>query len=151
MLSNPVFSSVFLQVLDQELQGKYMHHTHVYDDLLLVYPFCKKIIMNMWVPQFQFVAQMHVAKIHVTCVFPSLCASAFHGLSSVTMHIFRGSSYMLHVFLQSFNTFPVTFLFEALMYVVINYQKGGDLKYICSLGGFGNLCQHTCCWTNASI
>ena len=25
-----------------------------------------------------------------------------------------------------------------IMYVVINYQKGGDLKHKCSLGDFGN-------------
>ena len=37
MLSNLVFLSVFLQEYDQELRGKYGHHTHVHDDFLLLH------------------------------------------------------------------------------------------------------------------
>ena len=37
VLFNLVFLGLLLQESAQEPQGKYMHHTHVYDDLLLLH------------------------------------------------------------------------------------------------------------------
>ena len=53
------------------------------------------------------------------------------------LHTCRGSLCMLHVFPKLYLLFSIS-LSKALMYVVINYQKGGDWKHKCSLGGFGN-------------
>ena len=53
------------------------------------------------------------------------------------LHTCRGSLCLLHVFPKLYLLFFIS-LSKALMYVVINYQKGGDWKHKCSLGGFGN-------------
>ena len=52
------------------------------------------------------------------------------------LHTCRGSLCMLHVFPKLYLLFSIS-LSKALMYVVINYQKGGDWKHKCSLGDFG--------------
>ena len=53
------------------------------------------------------------------------------------LHTCRGSLCMLHVFPKLYLLFSIS-LSKALMYVVINYKKGGDWKHKCSLGDFGN-------------
>ena len=53
------------------------------------------------------------------------------------LHTCRGSLCLLHVFPKLYLLFSIS-LSKALMYVVINYKKGGDWKHKCSLGGFGN-------------
>ena len=86
-----------------------------------------------------------------TCnTLPSLSCLCIHMLlySIFTwLHTCRGSLCLLHVFPKLYLLFSIS-LSKALMYVVINYQKGGYWKHKCSLGDFGNLCQHISCWTN---
>ena len=53
------------------------------------------------------------------------------------VHTCRGSLCLLHVLPKLYLLFFIS-LSKALMYVAINYQKGGDWKHKCSLGGFGN-------------
>ena len=53
------------------------------------------------------------------------------------LHTCRGSLCLLHVLPKLYFLFSIS-LSKALIYVVINYQKGGDWKHKCSLGGFGN-------------
>ena len=53
------------------------------------------------------------------------------------LHTCRGSQCMLHVLPKLYLLYFIS-LSKALMYVVINYQKGGDQKHKCSLGDFGS-------------
>ena len=53
------------------------------------------------------------------------------------LHTCRGSLCVLHVLPKLYLLFSIS-LSKALMYVAINYQKGGDWKHKCSLGDFGN-------------
>ena len=67
-------------------------------------------------------ALMHIAKIHVACI----SAIWYHHVICTSSGGVQGSSYMLHVSFKAFIHTSAISVFEALMYVVINYQKGGD-------------------------
>ena len=53
------------------------------------------------------------------------------------LHTCRGSLCLLHVLPKLYLLFFIS-LSKALMYVAINYQKGGDWKHKCSLGDLDN-------------
>ena len=68
MLSDLVFPRLLRLESAQEPQGKYMHHTHVHDDLLLMYIlFARRTHEHegTFLVSKSF-AMMHIAKIHVT-------------------------------------------------------------------------------------
>ena len=69
-----------------------------------------------------YIALMHIAKIHVACIFPI----RYHHVICTSSGGVQGSSYLLHVSFKAFIQTSTKSVFEALMYVVINYQKGGD-------------------------
>jgi hypothetical protein len=62
---------------------------------------------------------MHIAKIHVACASPMW----YHHFIRTSSGGVQESSYMLHVFFRAFILTSAKCLFEALMYVVINYQN----------------------------
>ena len=77
-------------------------------------------------------ALMHIAKIHVTLCL--LC----HNYAFTCSYILSSHDCICYMFLQSFTYYSWHHLLEALIYVVINYKKGGDWKHNCSLGDFHN-------------
>ena len=96
-------------------------------------------LMSMKVFSLIFFALMHMAKIHVTHYL--LC----HGYALKCFYIpyshdciHVGGAYACYMSFQSFTCYSLYLYLKALMYVAINYQKGGDWKHKCSLGGFGN-------------
>jgi hypothetical protein len=91
-------------------------------DLLLVYIVCKKTIMDMWTLYDIYVCSDAYSQ-DTCCMYISHVVSLVICTSSGGV---QGSSYMLHVFFKAFIQTSAKSLFEALMYVVINYQKGGD-------------------------
>ena len=95
-------------------------------------------LMGMKVFSLIFFALMHMAKIHVThcLLYHGYALTCFYSIFT-WLHTCRGSLCLLHVFPKLYLLFFIS-LSKALMYVVINYQKGGDWKHKCSLGGFGN-------------
>ena len=109
-------------------------------------------LMSMKVFSLIFFALMHMAKIHVThCLLcHGYALTCFYILYFTWLHTCRGSLCLLHVLPKLYLLFFIS-LSKALMYVAINYQKGGDWKHKCSLGGFDNWWQHISCWTNISI
>ena len=106
-----------------------MHHTHVHDDLLLMYIlFARRTHEHEGIfPVSTPFALMHIAKIHVThCL---LCHDyAFSYSYDLSSHdcIHVGGANACCMSFQSFTCYILISLSKALMYVVINYQKGGD-------------------------
>ena len=106
-----------------------MHHSHVYEEFLLMYIlFARRTHEHEGTfPIFTSFALMHIAKIHVThwllCYDYELTCSYVPYLHDC-IHI-GGDLCMLHVLPKLYLLFSIS-LSKALMYVVINYQKGGD-------------------------
>ena len=106
-----------------------MHLTHVHDDLLLLYIlFARRTHEHGGtIPISTSFALMHIAKIHVThCLlyhdYAFTCSYTLH------LHDFLrvGGAYAYYMSFQSFTCYSLYPYLKALMYVVINYQKGGD-------------------------
>jgi hypothetical protein len=127
VLPNPVFSSFLLQESVQGPQGKYMHLTHVHDDLLLLHIMFAR---GNHKHEGTFLITFHSdAYSQDTCSsLLTLSCCAFTCLLSLSLHdcTHVGGAYTSYMFLQSFNVLLIVSLLEALMYVVINYKKRGD-------------------------
>ena len=84
-------------------------------------------------------ALMHMAKIHVTlCLLWHVHAFTCFYIPYSHDCIHVGGAYACYMSFQSFTCYSSYPYLKSLMYVFINYQKGGDWKHKCSLGGFGN-------------
>ena len=111
-----------------------MHHNHVYEEFLLMYIlFARRTHEHEGI---LFIILCSDAYGQDTCnTLPALsCLCSHMPLYSIFtwLHTCRGSLCLLHVFPKLYLLF-FTSLSKALMYVVINYQKGGDWKHKCSL------------------
>ena len=118
-----------------------MDHTHVHEDLLLMYIlFARRTHEHGGTfPIFTSFALMHRAKIRVThCLLCHAYAftCSYIPYSHDCIHV--GGAYACNMSFQGFTCYCYYPLSKALMYVVINYQKQGDSKHKCSLGDFGN-------------
>ena len=105
-----------------------MHHSHVYEDFLPMYIlFARRTHEHEGTfPIFTPFTTMHIAKIPVTHSRSVMIMHSHDLMFHIYMiHTCRGSLCMLHVFPKLYLLFSIS-LFEALMYVAINYQKGGD-------------------------
>ena len=112
-----------------------MHHTHVHEDLLLVYIlFARRNHEH----------EVTTSYIHIICsdaysqdtcnsllALSWLCTHMILCSIFTWLHTCRGSLCKLHVFPKLYLPFSIS-LSKAFMYVVINYQKGGDWKHKCS-------------------
>ena len=128
MLSYPIFSSLLLQKSAQEPQGKYMHHTHVHDDLLLLHILFARRIHKHEGTSFYCIVCSDAYSQDTCNSLPTLSCYAFTCSSILSSHdcIHVGGAYTYYMLFQSFTYYSSYHLLEALMYVVINYQKGGD-------------------------
>ena len=129
VLSNLVLLTFISSKASSRPQGKYMHHIHVHDDLLLLYIlFARRNHEHGGTfPIFTSFALMHIGKIHVThCLLYHAYAftCSYIPYSHDCIHV--GGAYACYMSSQSFTCFSFISLSKALMYVVINYQKGGD-------------------------
>ena len=110
-------------------EGKYIHHTHVHEDLLLWYIlFVRETHEHEGIfPTSISLALLHITKTHVThCLLCHIYAfSNSYDLSSHDCINVGGDNACCMSF-QSFTCYFLHILSKALMYVVINYQKGGD-------------------------
>ena len=103
-----------------------MHHTHLHDDLLLMYIlFARKTHEHEGtIPIFTSFALMHIAMIHVThCLLCHAYAFTCSYILSSYDCIHVGGAYACYMFLQRFTYYSAYPLSKALMYVAINYQK----------------------------
>ena len=110
-------------------QGKYMHHTHVHEDLLVVYIlFARETHEHEGIfPISTSFALMHIGKTHVThCLLYHVYAFTYSYDLSSHDHIHVGGANACCMSFQSFTCYFLISLSKALMYVIINYQKGGD-------------------------
>ena len=139
VLSNPVFSSSPLPKLVQD------HKVSICITVMCMRNSCwctyclQEGLMSMKV--FSLIIFCSDAYGQDTCnTLPALSWLCYHMLlySIFTwLHTCRGSLCTLHVFAKLYLLFSIS-LSKALMYVVINYQKGGNWKHKCSLGDLGN-------------
>ena len=108
-----------------------MHLTHVHDDLLLMYIlFARRTHEHEGtIPISTSFALMHIAKIHVT---HCLLYHDYAFTCSYTLHLHDcirvGGAYACYMSFQKIYLLFLISLSKVLMYVIINYQKGGRLK-----------------------
>ena len=105
VLSNLVFSGSSLPKASSIPQGKYMHHTHVHEDLLLMYILLARRTHKHegTFPVFTPFALMHIAKKHVThCLLCHDYALTCSYLPYLHDCIHVGGAYACYMSFQSF-------------------------------------------------
>ena len=138
VLSNLVYSGSFLPKPTQD------HKVSICITIMCVRNSCwctyclQEGLMSMKV-HFPYSHHLLWTKIHVThCLLCHAYAFTCSYIPYLHVCIHVGGAYACYMSFQSFTCYYLYLYLKALMYVVINYQKGGDWKHKCFLGGFDN-------------
>ena len=141
VLSNLVYIGSFHPKPTQDHKVSICITNHVYEDLLLMYIlFARGTHEHEGTFSHIYISYSDAYSQDTCNTLPSLsclCIHMFFYSIFTWLHTCRGSLCMLHVFPKLYLLFSIS-LSKALMYVVTNYQIGGDWKSKSSPGDFGN-------------